>query len=547
MGGLAKRNTKYQEILDQSQAQPSTGITFEVGKPMPVHAEYMKLCQKWKFLQASYKGGAAYKEAKDSNGDDVLVQHEQESEKAWTRRKRLSTCHNFARPLVDRLVGFVFSQPITRDVNETFKEFADDVDGQDMCLQEFMRVSVLKACVHGRWFVMLDTTKPEPNMTLAQAKEMGSRIVLKDLHPSRVINWTDGDNSQLLVTDCSIGSYGGARLWDANGYTDILLGKDGKVAMISPSEVHGWEGMPIVWVKPHSSGESLVEDVAELQMSIFNLDSILREELSKNTFSQYWLACPSATQDMLQAFDVGSRKVIVMPVDAASVKFERLSSDPSQAESLRQTMEGEVKEIYRTMGLKDPTTESGPESGRALRIRFTESAFRASEISDMAEDTEEKITSLVAGALGIEVESAEYPDNFDDENLAEELNATIQVIAADLPQSCKRAQVGKWADLAFGNKLDQEEMLEMRQEIEAKYSSDQVVEQEGSPEADEQLGFEKEKSEHPSMPDEAVMTLVRDHLKQDPAFYRRENLDRRKDQNPAYAPGSKAPKGPMIG
>jgi len=545
MGGLAKRNMKYQEILDQSQAQPTPGISLEAGKPLPFHEDYLKLSLKWKFLKASYKGGAAYKNAKDSEGQDVLVKHEQESGKAWDRRKRLSTCHNFCRALVDKMIGYVFSSPITRDSTPAFEEFSEDVDGNDMCLPEFMRECVLKACVSGRWFVMLDTTKPEPNMTLAQAKAAGSRIVMRDLDPCRVINWTD---DELLVTDESIGEYGGARLWDEVGYQDVLLGKDGKIKSIEQAVEHGWEGMPIVWVKPHSCGESMIEDVAELQMSIFNLDSILREELSKNTFSQWWLACPSATQDMLQAFDVGSRKVIVMPVDANSVKFERLSSDPSQAESLRQTIEGEVREIYRTMGLKDPLTESGPESGRALKIRFTESAFKASEISDMAEDAEEKVTDLVAGALGIEVEGPDYPENFDDENLAEELTSTISVIAADLPQTCKKAQVKKWADLAFSAKMEADELEEMHQEIESKYATGIVPEQEvGTGETDEQLGFAKEKAEHPELDDSTVMKLVKDHLKSDPAMYRRENLDQRKAQNPAYAPGSKAPSGPMVG
>lgn len=546
MGGLAKRNTKYQEILDQSQAQPEPGIKLVEGKPLPFHEDYLKMAQKWKFLKASYKGGAAYKDAKDSNGDDCLVKHEQESEKAWNRRKRLSTCHNFCRPLVDKMIGFVFSSPITRDSTPAFEEFSEDVDGQDMCLPEFMRECVLKACVNGRWFVMLDTTKPEPNMTLAQAKAAGSRIVMRDLDPCRVINWTE---DELLVTDAGIGEHGGARLWDDSTYTDVMLGKDGKVESIAAPVPHGWASMPIVWVKPHSCGESMIEDIAELQMSIFNLDSILREELSKNTFSQYWLACPSATQDMLQAFDVGSRKVIVMPVDANSVKFERLSSDPSQAESLRQTIEGEVREIYRTMGLKDPTTESGPESGRALKIRFTESAFKASEISDMAEDAEEKVTDLVAGALGIEVEGPDYPDNFDDENLAEELNSTIQVIAADLPQTCKKAQVRKWADLAFSSRMEADELEEMHQEIEGKYAIGAEVETE-QPEGEVDqvaLGMAEEAKEHPGLDQATIGNLVRDHLKGDPVYYRKENLDARKYQNPAYAPGSKAPSGPMIG
>lgn len=528
MGGLAKRNLEYQEIIDNAGAIPQTGIKFEKGKPLPLHEEYVGLCKKWSFLEASYKGGAAYKDAKDAKGFDVLIKHEQESAKAWERRKRMSTCHNFCRPLVDKMIGFVFSQPITRDAGDQFQEWSEDVDGNDVCLAEFIKLATLRSCILGRWFIVVDTTKTDSEMTLAQAQAANTRIILSDLHPSRVINWT---KDSLLVTEESVGPYGGARLWRKDTYQDIVLGKDYKVASIMSEVAHGWKaGMPIVWVKPHMSAESLVEDVAELQMSIFNLDSLLREELSKSTFSQWWLACPSATGDMLQAFDVGSRKVIVIPVDANTVKFERLSSDASQAQSLQETIEGEVREIYRTMGLRDPLTESGPESGRALKIRFTESAFRAAEISDMACDAEERITDLVEGALGVEIESPEYPENFDDENLNEELGATIQVISADLPSSCKRAQVSKWADLAFGNRLEVEEMQEMRQEIEDKYSA----EAEAAKQAEREKGPE---GQSVGQNDGSKPVDGKPSSDRDVRYY----------QNPAYAKGSKAPQGPMYG
>jgi hypothetical protein len=64
------------------------------------------------------------------------------------------------------------------------------------------------------------------------------------------------------------------------------------------------------------------------------------------------------------------------------------------------------------------------------------------------------------------------------------------------------------------------------------------------------IGMAEESSEHPGLDQATIGKLVSDHLKQDPMYYgkdRKENLDQRKAQNPAYAPGSKAPSGPMIG
>jgi hypothetical protein len=546
MGSFAKRNTKYQEILDASMAQPEPGMELVVGKALPQHEDYMKLCMKWRFLDSSYRGGAKYKNCKDSEGGDVLIRHEQESEKAWARRKRMSTLHNFCRPVVDKMVGFVFGHAVSRDTTPAYDEFQGDVDGHDTCMHEFMRRAVLRSCVLDRWYIMLDTTKPEPKMTQAQAKAAGSRILLKDLDPIRVINWRE---DEYLVTDETIGEFGGARLWDDETYQVVELAKDGKIASILPPVPHGWSSCPIIPVVPHCSGESLVEDVAEHQMAIFNLDSIHKEELAKQTFSQWWLAGSQITVDMLQSADVGSRKVLILPVDAQTVKFERLASDPSQAESIRAAMAAEVQEIYRTLGLKDPTTETGPESGRALKIRFTETAFRATEISDMSEDAEEKITELVGDALGVEFEGPEYPDDFDDESIAEELQSTLSVISANLPPSMKRAQAHKWGKLAFGRNLEQDEMEEMSQEIEAQWPSGMVenVDLVGQAQPDDtEMGAAKEMAEH-DIDRATALKLAKDHLKQDPSYYKTENLDQRKYQNPAYAPGSKAPKGPMIG
>jgi len=440
------------------------------------------------------------------------------------------------------MIGFVFGHNVKSDGSDAFDEFQSDVDGKDMCLHEFMRRAVLKAAIYDRWYVMLDTTKPENAITMAQTKAAGSRILLEDLDPCRVMDWRDKP-SKFLVTDETLGQFGGARLWDDVGYSEILLERDGNVASIGPVVPHGWSACPIVCVIPHCSGESLVEDIAEHQMSIFNLDSILKEELSKQTFSQWWLAGSGINKDDLQSVDVGSRKVLVLPVDANTVKFERLSSDPSQAESIRESMASEIQDIYRTLGLKDPTTETGPESGRALKIRFTESAFRATEIADMAEDAEEKITDLVGDALGVEFEDPEYPEDFDDESITEELDACMKVITAQMPQSIKRAQVSKWCKAAF-TKMDDEELVEMQQEIEAFWPSGETP-PEGQPQGDDlEIGTADEAREHPSFTREQARQIASDHLRQDPAYYR-DPVNQKTQQNPAYAPGSKAGKGPF--
>jgi hypothetical protein len=340
-------------------------------------------------------------------------------------------------------------------------------------MHEFMRRATLMAGIMGRWFVQLDSTKPEQKMTQAQAAAAGSKIVLTDLHPRRVLDWR-ANPRELLVTDDSVGRYGGARLWTDQSVQVVLLDKTGMVASVEPADMHGWTAMPIVEVTSHVSGESVIEDVAELQLSIFNMDSLLKEELSKQTFSQWWLASPNIKPEDLQSVDVGSRKVLVLPVDANTIKFERLSGDTSQADSIRASIQADIQEVYRCMGLKDPTVEQGTESGRALKIRFTETAYIAASLADMAEDAEEQITELWAGAMGVEVDGPEYPDSFDSEDMVAELEASLKVIGGQFPPSVKRAQVRKFVDDAFAGSVEQDELSEMHRDIETMYEQEQV-------------------------------------------------------------------------
>jgi len=460
-------------------------ITIEVGKQLPRHPAFARYCKKWQFLERSYKGGARYKDALDPAGDPVLVPHEQESEQAFLRRKRMAAYHNFSKPITDKLVGFVFSRPIIRDPDQSFAQWAKDVDGRGQSLHEYMRRVCLKAAVLDRWYFQIDTNKPSDGLTQAQVKAAGSKVIISDIHPTRVINWRkdasgeDGEDDlgeQYLILDDSIGEFGGARLWDDADYQVIRLDKTGLVESMDVPIPHEWPRMPIIKVKAHVSHQALIEDVAMLSLQVYNLDSWCMEELAKNTFSQWWAAGTGLTPDSLASVNVGSRKVIVLNMDAGSVKFERLASDPSQAQSIRETIASKVVELYRTVGLRDPTVQAaGPESGIALKIRFTDIAYKATELADMTQQAETALTACYSSVAGHELAPPEYPEDFNEDDLAVELKQTLDTVAGDLPMGIKRAQVRLYAEKAFEGSVDAVEMKDIQQEIEALYATPDVV------------------------------------------------------------------------
>lgn len=485
----AQPNMPQSAVTIPGGEQPRKGqpIVVTVGKPLPRHPSYARYCKKWLFFEHSYKGGPRYRDCNDPDGLPVLVPHEQESTKSFERRKRMSAYHNFCKPITDKLLGFVFSKPVIRDPDKQFTTWSEDVDGHGQQLHEYMRRVTLKAAILDRWFIQVDTNKPSDGMTQEQAKSMGARLMVSDVHPTRVINWVkdysgesgDDDESgeQYLITDDALGQWGGARLWTGTGYQLVLLDRDGVVESVAPEVPHGYDEMPIIKVKAHASHQALIEDVSMLSLQVYNLDSWLMEELCKQTFSQWWAAGAGLTPESLASVDVGSRKVIVLNMDANSIKFERLASDPSQAQSIRDTIAQKVQEIYRAVGLKDPTIEQGrPESGIALKIRFTDISYKAAELADMAEQAEQKIVALYNSAMGASIEDPEYPEDFDEDDIAAELKLTLDTIAADMPMGVKRAQVRLYAEKALTGEVDDAEMTEIKQEIEAKYATPDVVE-----------------------------------------------------------------------
>lgn len=443
-------------------------IKGEVPKQNPL---YHVLCNEWKFLDASYKGGSRYKHATDADGHPVFITHANESQAGAENRKRMSSYRNFVKPIVDKFNSFVFSAAsVSRSSNPTFMEWSRDVDGKGTCLQEFMKYAGQQAAILGTWFIMVDTTKSEDAITQAQAQASGSRVVLSNLHPTRVIDWSF-DDKWLLVRHDDMGPNGCVRLWGPHTVQVGIIDNVGQVSEVLPATPHGWPVAPIIRDNGQCGGMSLVSDVAEINKIVFNLDSCLTEELLKHTFSQQVIIGLSS-DDMpndTNTKDLGSRKVLLINKPSDQVRLERMAADPSQAQQLRETIMGYVKDIYRIVGLKQPDEEVAPESGKALRVRMTETSAIAAAMADEQQATETRIMGMLSWAYEEELEPPQYPDEFNEDDLESELKITLDTLAGPFVPSIKRAQETKYASMAFAD-APAEELAEMIGEIRKKAS-----------------------------------------------------------------------------
>jgi hypothetical protein len=457
-------------------------IKLVAGETPPIHPDYYRLNNEFGFYGLSYEGGSRYKSGTDSEGNKTFIEHEHESPQGILRRKSMSTYRNYCRLVVDKFNSFVFEGTITRDEEDKrFDTWEEDVDGKGTCLAKFSRIAATHAAIFGRWLTIVNTTKDPMQETEAQTMAGGANVVLEHKHPSCIIDWEDCEwNDKLLMRAYPEGyQFGAVLLIDKETITTCPLDKDGKIISIGPPESHGWDGMPvIVWYglnRTLTPSASLIGDISELNKRIFNLDSVLAEELYKQTFTQYFAIGVSADDFGNGTASPGSRKIICINKPQTEVRFEKITSDPAQADSIRSSLTQDSDEIYRLVGLRKPDVSIGPESGRALKIRFVETSAIAASLSSNAEESENKIISLWNAAMSGNAEESEYPDSedFDEESLVEELKSTLDLLGGNFPEMMKAEKVKKYAAREFCD-LDGEKQVEMQQEIEDFYKPELV-------------------------------------------------------------------------
>lgn len=433
--------------------EPSGPIVIKVGEPLPQHPGYQHLRRQWDFLQLSFRGGYGYGFGRDAGGNDVFVKHEREVDgegvdlPGVNRRRMLSVFKNFCRPILCHFNDFVFRSPLVQrdESNAPWQEFVRDVDGQGADMQNVMRGVLLTAAKLGRGFVLMQTNRlpDQPIINLAQQREAGIRQIALEISPLNVLDWRRDERGHMtsaLVQDTATR----AALYSADTVQLITLDN----GVVSSIRQLSSRMMLLIEAKPFG-GVSQIQDIAEVNRQIYNLDSLLRAELYGSHFTQHVVfgVVPAQIDDAT----LGTYRLITIgPADA---RMERIGADTSQAASIREAIADDIREIYRIAGLRsgDPTTTATPQSGVSKAFDFHEIDAQLGAIADEAERVEGVIGELFnALGGGSRPERTQYPDTFAVSDLSEELRRTLDVLAEPMmPREVKRRQLAAYARVAF--------------------------------------------------------------------------------------------------
>lgn len=446
-----------------------------VGKTLPEHDDYTRQKRMRDFWRRSDRVRFDFADGADASGYAIMPQHERETADRYRRRARQATPRKYAGSIVDRFNDHVTRIPAVRpEATGPYADFVADADGAGTTLATLMRKGVRRAQVEGVEYLLADSNVAGVYATAAEEMAAGKRQVVRRIGADQVVWWRAWQGSVTEAIILMEDEEGAPFAWAVTPSTSqriFLKLTDSKALRITAVDApasHVYGGCPLVRVWPNftdddaAGDDSQIAPLAECVKRIVNIESWLYEEHQYGTFTTpvFLGVAPEQVRDA----SVGPGMGLCLPGDGVSI--DKLGSDPAQADSLRQSLEAERRELYRIAGLSpgNPTEAGQPESGVAKAFAFNEVEAKLSAIADVAEAAENRIVFLLSNAGAFPYPGdCDWPDSFATPDLAEELELCIRTVTADLPQILKRKQTEIYAGKAFN--LDATESATLRTQL----------------------------------------------------------------------------------
>lgn len=356
----------------------------------------------WKLIRRAYKGGD------DWIGKDTLVQYRIEDDVRYNQRLARADYTNHTQQLIDMIVGFVYQNPVKRNITGYDYILSDIYKGKSM--QSLMNM-VATNCLKGTIGVLVDSPSVEVS-TQAERVDNGvnpyvvvytpDMICDFELSDKGTIEWVLLDNSYTdkidpLTPPTKVIM---RRLWTKTYYRDIetIPGQRNKYKLYE-EVAHNLGEVPFILVNSRDVDgdficDSPFEDIVLKSRTVFNISSWATEVLASSSFQL--LLFPYDNQQDLDniaaTFDPATGGIGDLPV----VPFKATSQRPSfeapdiSIDKFILMINHISSEILAKFGMK--IEEKGSwESGVAKSIDFAKTEAFLRSISIQLEDCERKI------------------------------------------------------------------------------------------------------------------------------------------------------------
>jgi len=430
-------------LFGQSKEEKEYQLIFERQHPKIKAKQVI-----YKLIQDSYAGTTQFK-----NGEYLrrgLLEYKQEYEK----RLADSTYENFIQPANDTLCGLLYSQPIQRKFNSEYEKIADRIT-KDTGIEEFMMNVVAPNSLMISGGVLVDSPKI-PNEY--QGKQLSKKQQI-DLglypyavyYPATMIRDFAEDGSWVLLDDTyceNSNPYQPQKkiecrtLWTASEI--IKYKKYGDQWKDVSKEVYPnpINEIPFIWcnwrdINNDKITESPFEDIAELNKSIYNIDSIITENAFQSSFAQLIYQGDTETINKIISAEVpGSLSVIPISSDAkiAPSYIQRPLANIAILIELEQTR---INRIMGKIGLGNTSDKTINMGWQSRKIEFEKCEAILRGWAEGMENVEEQIFYFYSKwqnpqwVFGGEYE-IEYPDKFQSDSVLEKMEALKEVLLLPL-------------------------------------------------------------------------------------------------------------------
>jgi len=427
------------------------------------------------FLLDAYSGKGGF-----ANGE-YLIAHPRESDTKLKARKELAVYPNFVRKIVDVMMGFLWRQAPSREVDDLYSTFINNADGIGTKLDTLLASYQRLAMIVGTVYVIVDKPTSQGQTRATQAAPyLALRL------PGQLASETKnaaGEWESVTFTELQ-GNKTVYRTYTRTGWQ--LTEKANGEGMIDQG-VYSLGRVPVVRLhiaKPltpsDSQSQSFVFDLAALNWDLFNLRSELRELFRAQTFAM--LALPvadEAEREKLKDLQIGTENALTYnPNGGGTPSF--IAPPPDPVTLYMQQIEATVTDIYRVANLE--FVGGVQQSGVALSFHFQEANSSLRGMAEMCEAAEAEIASLVHLWQGSTFDgNIAYSNDFNITDLQSAINTAMDSVTLGMGAEFDKAIKKRLAKQILGNDAAPSILAAIDSEIDAQGDTygDRVAQQAG--------------------------------------------------------------------
>jgi len=419
-------------------------MIIKLGEKLPLHANLNKIHRAQAFWNSSYSVDAYYIDGKDVKGKPIINRFTCETTADYNERKDRTSARNYIGGIINSYVSAVFRNDPERD--ESIVEFAKNADGKGTSLSQLMAKATMKTLINGFVPVIYESEISGATLSIAQARlaNANNRLVVAD--PMALLNFVEVDGFLLEALISFVDENGKAF---ARHYTDTYVQdiyfdvKSYQVKSVSEPMEHGLTKIPVVLMRIDVAYDSFVAPLAESQKKIANYQSLVATELYEQTFTRFIISGienPNEGEPNSN-LNMGSKRLMTTPSNGVAVS--KLSSDISQADSIRKSIADEELALYKTAGQAHDDVSANA-SGAARVLAKDGFYIIANLISGSVEATENYFLSLMADQQGITYEPSYYSRTYEEPDWLMRITELRDVLSLNLPEDIKAMAIAKF-------------------------------------------------------------------------------------------------------